>query len=203
MKPVLKSLLASAATVGFFLMAQGVAAETIAPVALPEGYEGTEPAVTIQNWVLVPSLDAEGKTRLDVDGNPLMEMVETETNEVVPGNTVVYEFTVTNPSDAPLESIQLKSEFPATLALEADSFSGPEGMIVAFSTADAPDTWYQIQPLPPEAEREEMPSIDAIANLRVTVPQVPVQTQALVSYAAVVRQGATTTQTTTQTLESE
>ena len=213
MKPVLKHLLTSAATVGFILMAQGAAADTIPPVALPEGYEGTEVALTDTAWVLVPSVDEAGQTRVDPEGNPLMEMVALETagsengdnaaeqTQTPPGSTIVFEYALANPTDTPLDNIQLKSAFPADMALEADSFSGPEGMIVAFSTADAPNTWYQIQPLPPEAERGEMPSIDAIANLRVTVPQVPVQTQALVSYAAVIRQGAP--DTTTQTLESE
>jgi hypothetical protein len=214
MKPVLRSLLASAATVGFFLMAQDAVADTIPPVALPEGFEGTEVALTNTAWVLVAAKDAAGNPVLDEAGAPVMEMVplaqENAENggnadgqtSTPPGSTIVFEYALANPTSAPLDNIQLKSAFPADMALEVGSFSGPEGMIVAFSTADEPDTWHQIQPLPPEAERGKMPSIDAIANLRVTVPQVPVQTQALVSYAAVIRQGVTAT-TSTQTLESE
>lgn len=202
------SLLAGTAALGFFLNVQSLAAETIAPVALPEAYEGTAPAVLPSTWVLVPSMDAEGKAILNADGTPAMSMVDItatddgeETHSVVPGNTVIYEFAVANPTDAPLDNINLTSAFPANLALDAASFSGPEGMLVAFSTSEKPDTWFQIYPAPPEADRGEMPSLDAIANLRVTVPQVPVDTQALVSYAAVVRQG--TTATTNPTLESE
>lgn len=208
MKRTTLSLLASTAVLGFSLNVQSLAAETIAPVALPEAYEGTAPAVLPSTWVLVPSVDAEGKAILNADGTPAMSMVDItatddgeETHPVVPGNTVIYEFAVANPTDAPLDNINLTSAFPANLALDAASFSGPEGMLVAFSTSEKPDTWFQIYPAPPEADRGEMPSLDAIANLRVTVPQVPVDTQALVSYAAVVRQG--TTATTNPTLESE
>lgn len=213
MKRTTLSLLGRTAALGLFLNAQAVIAETIPPVALPADYEGTEVTLTDTSWVLAEVLDETGNVVLGEDGQPAMKMVPLETIDIEngedgdaeastpPGSTIVFEYALDNPTDAPLDNIQLNSPFPPEMSLDATSFSGPEGMIVAFSTSEKPDTWFQIYPAPPEADRGEMPSLDAIANLRVTVPQVPVDTRALVSYAAVVRQG--TTATTTQTLESE
>lgn len=187
-----------AALAGFMLVGAPAAAEVIAPAPLAEGFEGTEPGIQAQSWIVVAEVDAEGAPVLDDAGEPVVTLTPTQDGTVVPGATVRYEFAVANPTDAPLSNVAMDSPFPAEMALEVGTFTGPEGMTVAFDTAGEPGVWHQIHPLPSETERESMPSLDAIENLRVIVPDVPAGSQALVSYAAVVRQGPTS-----ETQESE
>lgn len=175
----------------------------VAPTALEEGFEGTAPAIQAQSWVVTPSVDDQGQPVLDENGVQVTTLVPMDEASAVPGSTVVYEFAITNPTDAAVNNAVLQSEFPSLLALDPVSFTGPEGINVAFATQDEPDTWHQIHPVLPEAEREGMPSLDAMTNLRVIVPEVPADSQALVSYAAVIRQGATTTLTETPVDNSE
>lgn len=188
----------AAVLASFMLVGAPAVAEVIAPAPLADGYTGTEPSVEPQSWIVTPQVDAEGAPVLDADGEPVVVLTPTEEGTVVPGAMVRYEFAVANPTDDSLSNVALASDFPAEMALEIGSFAGPEGMTVAFDTAEDPGVWHQIHPIPPEAERESMPSLDAIDNLRVIVPDVPAGSQALVSYAAVVRQGPTS-----DTLESE
>lgn len=183
----------SLACLGLLPTTQAIAQNVVvAPTPLEEGFVGTTPATQGQSWVVTTTLDETGQPVLDATGAPVTTLVPMDEANAVPGDTVVYEFAITNPTEAAVTNATLQSAFPPAMALDPTSFAGPQGLIVAFTTQDEPETWHQIHPVLPEAERDAMPSLDAMTNLRVIVPDVPADSQALVSYAAVIRQGIPT-----------
>lgn len=163
------------------LWASASIAEVLAPVVLPENHEFEKPGVETSAWVVSYEV---------VDGE--RERVLTSINEspTRPGDIIVYEIAVVNPTQAALENIVLDNDFPAELLLQEGSFAGPAGMVVDFVIEGDEERYALFPETEDEAER---PSIASVDVLRVTMPEVPANSKVLVTYAGQVRQGNSTT----------
>jgi uncharacterized repeat protein (TIGR01451 family) len=169
----------------FLFVATTVSAQTsaiLAPIALAPDHGYTEPALESTAWIVIPAAE-EGE---------LPTLVPVGERSVVPGQVILYEIAVVNPTAEPIADIVLNSAFPEGLRLQDVSIQGPEGMEVHYSVAADEAAFYPIYPLPVEEVRQAQPSTDTIAVFRVTVPAVPANSKILVTYAGQVRQGQPT-----------
>ncbi len=159
------------------------------PLALA-AQDQADPPDTVQialaGFTLEPERDATGAPVLDEAGEPVMQRITLDDSIVTPGDQVLYVITVENPTEDPAINLQLGVQVAAELLLDPYSFVGPEGLVIDWADAEAPEDF---APLFVELDGETVmqADLDSLRALRLTLPELRPTEEISVEYTVTLR----------------
>ncbi len=142
--------------------------------------------VALAGFTLEPERTETGALVLDEAGAPVMQRITLDDSTVTPGDQVLYVITVDNPTEEPAMNLQLGVQVAAELLLDPYSFIGPEGLVIDWAGAEAPDAF---APLFVEIDGETVMNadLDDLRALRLTLPKLPPAEEFSVEYTVTLR----------------
>lgn len=142
--------------------------------------------VTLAGFTLEPALAEDGTPVLDDNGDPVIQRIPLEDSVVTPGDQVLYVITLDNPTADPALDLALGAQVAGELLLDPFSFTGPEGLDIAWADAETPDVY---RPLFEEIDGETVMTadLDALRGLRLTLPALAPAAQHNVAYTVTLR----------------
>lgn len=176
-----RHLLRSIAVFAAFLAAPAFAQDD--PVAQDTA---TEVQVTLAGFTLAPELDDNAEPVLDEDGEPVIIRVPLADSVVTPGDAVLYVITLDNPTEEPALDVSLGAQVAGELLLDPFSFTGPEGLDIAWADEESPQDF---RPMFEEIDGEVVMTadLDALRILRLTLPELAPSEQYSVEYTVTLR----------------
>lgn len=142
--------------------------------------------VALSAFTLRPARDAAGAPVLDDAGQPVILRVPLDDSLLTPGEVVLYQIAVENPTDTPALDLALRAEVAAEVVLDPHSIAGPEGLALEWSDAEAPDLFRPLFAVI-DGERVMQADLDALRALRLTLPELPPAGRASVEYTVTLR----------------
>ena len=110
-----------------------------------------------------------------------MQRITLDESVVTPGDQVLYVITVENPTEEPAMNLQLGVQVAAELLLDPYSFVGPEGLVIAWSDAEAPED-FALLFVELDGETVMQADLDTLGALRLTLPELPPTEEISVEY---------------------
>lgn len=163
-----------------------VTAQQVAPTATPPEEVATTVLVTLEGFTLIPELTEDGAPVLDDAGTPVMIRVPLAESVVTPGDRVLYVITLDNQTADPATDVQLGAQVAAEVELDPFSFTGPDGLEIAWADAETPDVF---RPVFEQIDGEEVMTADleALRRLQLTLPELAPTEQFQVTYFVTLR----------------
>lgn len=156
--------------------------------AAADATEAVTPAVqvTLAGFTFAPELTEDGEPVLDENGAPVILRVPLADSVVTPGDQVEYVITLDNPTDEPALDVALGAQVAGELLLDPFSFTGPDGLDIAWADDEAPDNF---RPLFEEIDGETVMTadLDALRILRLTLPALAPTAQYSIAYTVTLR----------------
>lgn len=163
-----------------------VTAQQVAPTATPPEEAATAVLVTLEGFTLIPELTEDGAPVLDDAGTPVMIRVPLAESVVTPGDRVLYVITLDNQTADPATDVQLGAQVAAEVELDPFSFTGPDGLEIAWADAETPDVF---RPVFEQIDGEEVMTADleTLRRLQLTLPELAPTEQFQVTYFVTLR----------------
>ncbi|WP_322895599.1 MULTISPECIES: hypothetical protein [unclassified Yoonia] len=142
--------------------------------------------VTLEGFTLAQEVSEEGEPVFDDNGDPVMIRVPLAESVVTPGDQVLYVITLDNPTEEPATDVQLGAQVAAEVELDPFSFTGPDGLEIAWADAETPDVF---RPVFEQIDGEEVMTADleTLRSLQLTLPELAPTEQFNVTYLITLR----------------
>lgn len=175
---------------GLGLGAAALAQDATAPIPAAETADSATAALSLSvgltGFTLIPALTEDGTPKLDDDGTPVMIRVALDDSVIVPGDRIHYEITLENPTPEAATDLALGAQIAPEVLLDPFTITGPEGLALAWSDAEAPDLFRPVFEVV-EGETRMLADLDMIRQLRITLPVLPSTQTATIAYSVTLR----------------
>jgi hypothetical protein len=160
------------------------------PLAPPALAPDAQPAETVRvglsGFTFAPALDEAGQPVLDDAGQPVILRVPLDDSLLTPGEAVLYVLTLDNPTPDPALDLILHAQVAAEVMLDPFSLTAPAGLVVEWADAEAPDSFRPLFEVI-EGEAVLQADLDTLRALRLTLPELPPESQVGIEYTVTLR----------------
>jgi hypothetical protein len=115
-----------------------------------------------------------------------MIRVALDDSVIVPGNRIHYAITLENPTPEAATDLALGAQIAPEVLLDPFAITGPEGMALEWSDAEAPDLFRPVFEVV-EGETRMLADLEAIRQLRITLPLLVSAEAATITYSVTLR----------------